>query len=61
VADLPGVRAVAVSRDIPQIKQIKDAPSQIHERRSGVLGLYRLPLERPSEAATTQTASDGAN
>ncbi len=56
-SDFPDVRSVVVSRDIPQIKQIKDAPAQIHERRSGPLGLYRLPLERTPEGATTTTRS----
>ena len=59
-SDLPGVRAVAMSEDIPQIKQIKNAVAQIHERRSGRLGLYRLPLETKDEGATTtRQTSDG--
>ena len=44
-SDFPGVQPVAISDDIPQIKQIKNAVAEIHERRSGRLGLYRLPLE----------------
>jgi 4-amino-4-deoxy-L-arabinose transferase-like glycosyltransferase len=59
-SDLPGVGAVVVSEDIPQIKQIKNAVAQIHERRSGRLGLYRLPLERTPASAATQHALDGS-
>jgi hypothetical protein len=58
-SDLPGVRPVAISEDIPAIKEIKNANAQIHERRYGRLGLYRLPLDQPTTRATTPDTSSG--
>ncbi|MGB7160782.1 MAG: glycosyltransferase family 39 protein [Tepidisphaeraceae bacterium] len=58
-SDFPGVAPVVLSDDIPAIKEIRNATAQIHERRSGRLGLYRLPLDAGEgttrEATTTPT------
>jgi 4-amino-4-deoxy-L-arabinose transferase-like glycosyltransferase len=54
--DMPDVKPVIVSDDIQDIQVGKGA--RIFERRSGRLGLYRLPLPRPTteEPATTRRA-----
>jgi 4-amino-4-deoxy-L-arabinose transferase-like glycosyltransferase len=57
VSDYPGARPVVISDDIPAIKEMKNTLAQIHERRAGRLGLYRLPMPRPAEEpATPQNA-----
>ncbi|HEV2296847.1 MAG TPA: hypothetical protein VGR35_23605 [Tepidisphaeraceae bacterium] len=59
-SDLPGVEPIVLSDDIPQIKEIKNAVVQIHERRTGRLGLYRLPLigiPKPRDPRITNSAT----
>jgi len=57
VADVTTVRPLVISNEIPQVKVVANAVTQIHERRSGRLGLYRLPL-MPGPATTRD--DDGA-
>jgi len=56
-SDFPGIRPELLSDDIPAIKEIRNAAAQIHERRSGPLGLYRLPIVATTQPATTTTRS----
>lgn len=57
VADLPGVTPTAISDELPQVKVLKNVDTLVDMRRSGRLGLYRLPLlPGPATTATAPAA-----